>query len=169
MNTFPPHPHSFRRPVGVEPTDGIVKLIGRSARKSWNMWLRSISGSGTWLSAQILKSQESSLFIRRQNHIFCSILYKSFHCIHLIAKMSCNSFPPPPPPAGALFGFIEMNVWRCLYDTDILFWVQLSLERVPCVFLPLLTSALPLSKFPLQQHIIHQKIELSVALQRWRN
>lgn len=37
MNTFPPPPPlplSFRLPVGVELTESVVKLIGRSARKS---------------------------------------------------------------------------------------------------------------------------------------
>lgn len=47
MNTFPPLAHSFRLPVGVELTERIVKLIGRSGRKSGDISLQSISGSGT--------------------------------------------------------------------------------------------------------------------------
>ena len=62
--------------------------------------------------------------------------------------------------------FIEINV-RCVYDTDI-FLFQLCVECVPCVFLRLLTRALPPTKFPLQQRIIHQKIEMSGLLQRWK-
>ena len=33
MNTFPALPHSFRLPVGVELTERIVKLIGRSGKE----------------------------------------------------------------------------------------------------------------------------------------
>ncbi len=167
MNAFPPLPHSFRLPVGVVLTDRIVKLIGRSRRKSGDIWLRNISASGTWLSAQILKSQESFHTNRRQNHCWGFFFFprKSFYYVHLIEKMSCNSFPPPP--ARALLHFIEINVWRYMYDADI-FLVQVRLECVPSAYLYLSWPQLYLWINFHYNSIIHQKIELPVPLQRWK-
>lgn len=163
MNTFPPLPHSFRLPVGVELTDRIIRLIGRSVRKSGDIWLHNISGSGTWLSAQILKSQESFHFIRRQNHIFSLpeslftiyIWLRKRHVIHFLL------------PLLELSSILEINVWRCIYDAHI-FSVQVNLECVPSLCLYLSWPQLYLWVNFHYNSIIHQKIELSVPLQRWK-
>ncbi len=78
--------------------------------------------------------------------------------------MSCNSFPLPL--ARALFHFIDKCLkihawWRY-------FLVQFSLECAPSACLFLLWPPLSLWINFHYNSIIHQKIELSVPLQRWK-
>lgn len=86
--------------------EGVVKLMDRTTRKRWGggyggvgvggggegctrgaargIWLQNISGSGTWLSAQILQPRESFYSCWRQNH--CRLF-----------------FPPRLPPSKSPF------------------------------------------------------------------
>lgn len=142
--------------------DRLVKLIGRLQRKSGDIWLQNISESGTWLSAQILKSQESFQQEGRKSQIFFPLLVnlstayiwlRKFHVIHPLCLAQAVLFYKDK--------CLKTYTW---YRSSL---VQISLECVPDVYF--------YHSWPQPRRvnfhfscIIQQKIELSVLRQMWK-
>lgn len=172
--------------------EGVVKLMDRTTPKRWGggyggdggegytrgaargIWLQNISGSGTWLSAQILQPRESFYSCWRQNHcrLFSPLLppSKSPFLLHASDWENCAQalFSSLPPECHSV-------LWRWMFENaniaQILFLFFPSFEPAwnssPRVYLYLSWPGLYLWVNFHYNSITHQGIELLEPLQRW--